>query len=428
MKKLKMFFIVILFVIVFQCGNVYAETSERFQIGDNVWSYIEVPDGYNEIPIIHIEGTGKTYDYMSDGYDKDAIHESLAMHFNLWSPTKPYILKISEGITHLGHGALYPIQIAKVTFPQNGLIYIGDGNFKTYTLTIVDIDNMPKKLEYLGVNNRFNVLCNNGFETLPAKTFKKNDPYCYVCKDTFSKEFTEIIINDSTARIASQALNYQMLQIITIPPSVTCIDDNAFWRNGLNLTIKGYTNSYAEKYAKINNIKFESIGIVESVPEVGQTYTIGNFKYKVTSNVAAQLISIVKKTAKVSIPSTIIIGNTKLNVTSIASKAFYKDKVITSLSIGKNVNSIGTYAFSGCSKLTKVTLPVNVKKIGSNAFRNSQSLKYIKISGTKLSSVGTYAFYANKTAKIYVPKDKYTIYKKLIDKSKINKGQKYVKF
>ena len=45
--------------------------------------------------------------------------------------------------------------------------------------------------------------------------------------------------------------------MIPFPSSVTSISDNAFSNCGENLTIIGDYGSYAEKYAKDNNIAFE---------------------------------------------------------------------------------------------------------------------------------------------------------------------------
>lgn len=53
-------------------------------------------------------------------------------------------------------------------------------------------------------------------------------------------------------------INYKS---ITIPESVNLIHENAIVGSTSGLVIKGYTNSYAEKYANENNITFESIGV-----------------------------------------------------------------------------------------------------------------------------------------------------------------------
>ena len=63
------------------------------------------------------------------------------------------------------------------------------------------------------------------------------------------------------------------LEKIVIPASVETIDENAFLGSN-GVTIYGYTGSYAETFAKKNNIPFESIGAVDG----------GNIAFELESN------------------------------------------------------------------------------------------------------------------------------------------------
>ncbi len=65
----------------------------------------------------------------------------------------------------------------------------------------------------------------------------------------------EIIIKDGTTQIVSGALNSKK---VVIPESVTTIYENAFV-NTENVTIFGYTDSFAQTYANENNIKFMNL-------------------------------------------------------------------------------------------------------------------------------------------------------------------------
>ena len=89
------------------------------------------------------------------------------------------------------------------------------------------------------------------------------------------------------------------------------------------------------------------------------------------------------------------VGEGKKNtVTSIGSKAFYKNKKITKVIIPKNVTTIGSKAFYGCKKL-----------------------KSIQIKSEKLKKIGTKAIYGiNKKAVIGIPKRKRKKYIKLFSK------------
>lgn len=138
------------------------------------------------------------------------------------------------------------------------------------------------------------------------------------------------------------------------------------------------------------------------------SYTIGNYKYKITNaktngKGSAALTGVKSKAVKnklkkVTVASTVKIGGRSFRVTEIGSKAFAGCRKLTSVSVGKNVSKIGSGAFSGSKKLTKIT-----------------------ISSTKLKSVGKNAFKSiSSKAKIKVPKSRKKAYKKLLK----SKGQK----
>ena len=75
-----------------------------------------------------------------------------------------------------------------------------------------------------------------------------------------STELETLTIPDSVVAINEQAFNQcEKLKTITIPDSVKSIGKDAFIFCG-DVTIKGYKGSYAEQYAKDNNIKFELFG------------------------------------------------------------------------------------------------------------------------------------------------------------------------
>lgn len=130
---------------------------------------------------------------------------------------------------------------------------------------------------------------------------------------------------------------------ITIPSSVTSIEQNAF-ENCTGLT---------------------SIEIPSSVTSI-ESYTFVEC-FSLTS---------------VKIPNT---------VTSIGVWAFKSCKSLSSIQIPGSVTDIDIDAFEDCTGLTSVTIPDGVKTIGSGAFRNCDNLTSVTISKS-VTSIGSSAF------------------------------------
>ena len=126
----------------------------------------------------------------------------------------------------------------------------------------------------------------------------------------------------------------------------------------------------------------------ETVSETGSTAT-----YKVTS-AADKTVAYTgdpKASGKVTIKSTIKIGDVTYTVTAIDNNAFKKKK-ITAVTIPATVESIGKSAFEGCSKLKTVTIKgTKLKTIGDNAFKGCKVLSKITIPKS-VTKVGKQAF------------------------------------
>ena len=176
--------------------------------------------------------------------------------------------------------------------------------------------------------------------------------------------------------------------------------------------------------------------------------TVGNFIYRVTDPATdgtgtVTLIGVAVKTAAVSIPGTVVIKEHVYIVNRIGLKAFYRNDVIKTLTIGANIKIIDNYAFCGCKNLAKVygggrveiictyafancpklysftiTSP-NLKKIGANSFIYDKKLKTIKIKNTtKLTKSGVRkALRKSKVKTVKVKKSKIKAYKKIFKKS-----------
>lgn len=142
--------------------------------------------------------------------------------------------------------------------------------------------------------------------------------------------------------------------------------------------------------------------------EKGKVYTVGSYKYKVTS--------LTKKTVTVT-----GVKNKKLTKINIAKTVKIKGTTF-------KITAIGGSAFKNCTKAKKAIIGKNVKKIGKKAFYNCKKLKSIVIKSTKLKSVKANAFNKiKKNAKIKVPKSKLKSYKKLLSGKGQSKTVKIIK-
>ncbi len=134
----------------------------------------------------------------------------------------------------------------------------------------------------------------------------------------------------------------------------------------------------------------------------GQTFTAGDFKYKVTKRSMsngtkgkAVISGIAPAAAKKSSLSTVSVAtNTdkcKYDVTGINAKAFQNSKKLKKVKVGSTITSIGSSAFKKCKKLTSVTYNKKVKSVAASTFEGCTSLSKITL-GSKVKSIGKSAF------------------------------------
>ena len=204
-----------------------------------------------------------------------------------------------------------------------------------------------------------------------------------------------------------------------------------------DITIYGYLNSTAQKYAQKYNRKFVSLG---SQPSTQQPSNNGN---TVTVDKGNGISSGTGQ--KVSAPATgTILNDSKTKaiytVTTSGASVAYKapaNKKVKKVTIPSNVNingitykvtSVAPNAFKKCKKLKKVTIGAGVTEIGKNAFAGCKNLKNVIVKSKSLKKVGKNAFKGiNKAAKIKVPKKQLKKYQKLFKKAKVAKSVKITK-
>jgi hypothetical protein len=207
----------------------------------------------------------------------------------------------------------------------------------------------------------------------------------------------------------------QNLNVIELPDSLTTIGDNAFEdcqnihkmvipENVTYISNTTFNGVEPEKLTGVDTTKntYAQTRIKKPLPKKGTSVKVGKLVYKVTKSDATKgTVTVVKakdkKQKSISIPATVNINGYNFKVTSIANKAFKKNKKLTSIIIGKNVKTIGKEAFYGCTKLKKITVKSKVvSKVNKNAFKNIHKKAKIKL--PKMSSK-KYKKYKKKFAK-----------------------------
>ena len=196
------------------------------------------------------------------------------------------------------------------------------------------------------------------------------------------------------------------LESITIPYTVIQIN-GAMSGMPENYTIRGYTNSYAEKIARRGNILFESIGVMPKEPldsgECGEnlTWTLDTYGDFSVSGTGAMYDYDIGWENKVLPPwydysayiKSVNIGD---GVTHIGDYSFYYSNTserITSLQLPTSLKSIGDYAFSFNCNLEVITFPEGLESIGTEAFRLC-GIKEVSFPDT-MREIKSYAFYLN---------------------------------
>ncbi len=274
---------------------------------------------------------------------------------------------------------------------------------------------------------------------------KKTNTLVYGCKNTVIPEsvahiaaiafvecrgLTSIIIPKGVEDIGGFAFeDCSNLTSITIPSSVTAIGQGAFWNHSKELTIYGTAGSYADTYAKQNNIKFSPITEEPPQPQPqpaekktitakDATITPTSYTYNGKAKKPAVTVKVDGTTLKngtdytVSYKNNINAGTAKAIITG---KGNYQGTVTktftitirkgTSHTVGAykyQVTASGKVTLTGTQnkKATKVKVPKTVKiggknfkvtALGKNAFRKNTKITSVEI-GDNVKIIGISAF------------------------------------
>jgi hypothetical protein len=206
-----------------------------------------------------------------------------------------------------------------------------------------------------------------GGYTLPS-TVKQIAPYAF-----FGYKGTSITLNDGLNTIGKGAFYNSSLTTVSIPASVTAIDDSAFIAS-------------ESKYGKLTEITFAEDSMLTTIGS-------GVFQYQLLTEVTIpntvttvgnNLFYTCKQLKKVTLSS---------SMSTIPQSMFYSCSALEEVIIQSDITSIGNTAFSW-SGIKKIDLPSSVSALGTQAFYNCQRLEYITFpEDMNLASIGNMMFY-----------------------------------
>lgn len=169
------------------------------------------------------------------------------------------------------------------------------------------------------------------------------------------------------------------LERVDVPASTVSFGGGVFFGCAKALTLYGGAGTMAEKYAKFNQIAYDTESFREDELLVYEEQEDGTLAVLGARQEAPRVIDIPAE----------ICGR---RIVRIAPRAFFALASLEAAVIGSGVSEIGENAFFGCKSLAHVELERGLERIGEGAFAGCDSLTQINMPwGT--GSVGRMAFF-----------------------------------
>lgn len=157
-----------------------------------------------------------------------------------------YQVQFQDSLQIIGDYAFENNQLTNITLP-NSVRIIGGGAFRSNQLTSISLPNSITEINSSSfANNQLaDIKLPSSIRAIYDYAFENN-------------QLINIVIPNSVTQIGYRAFYHNKLKSLTIPSSVTQIGEEAFTNldSTIKPTIYGKTGSYAETYAKENNITF----------------------------------------------------------------------------------------------------------------------------------------------------------------------------
>lgn len=272
------------------------------------------------------------------------------------------------------------------------LTYAPWDSYKEYIKTV----SLPDGLTSIG--EQAFMLCSFTSITIPNTVTHIEESAFNACYS-----LTSINIPNSVTSIGVRAfISCYSLKSIYIPNSVTSIGEGAFSSNSTsmdihisditswcNIAFGSDVGDYQYGYRLfVNDTEITDLVIPDSFTRIGD-YTFSNCKSITSVTIPNSVTSIGEKAFKYcSNLSSITIPN---SVTNIGRDALSDCSSLSSIEIPNSVTTIGSMAFYSCTSLTSITIPNSVTNIGSYAFARCSSLTSVSIS-ENVTSMGNGVF------------------------------------
>lgn len=277
----------------------------------------------------------------------------------------------------IGSALFYGLDFDEIDIQMNNIQNLGSSMFmknkKLKSFTVPKTVKVINQAAFYETTALKDITIPKNVQTIDVEAFRKSglEKIWILNKD--------LVIKEPTTEDVTEEESASKTKVYIYNPKETVEDFIAIPKN---VTIYGYAGSTAEAYAQKNGNKFVVINPENKVifDSVGgskveeQTIECGEFAKG-------------KKEATIVIPSTITINGKKFKVTSIAPKAFLKNKTVKKVVIGNNVKVVGTKAFYNAKKLHTITIGKNVTTIKSQAFGKLPKLKKVVVRSKKLKKL-----------------------------------------